>query len=126
MLLFTGIKIALIVVVLAMLLVGWLFYKTLSMVKLDAEQNRFAGLSPIEFPEQTIIIAKDQPEYRPLPAQVREGPEGIRITCWQLSPLDRLKILLTGKLWCSVWTFNQPLQPLFFSVNKADMGFDSK
>ncbi|MBN8821306.1 MULTISPECIES: hypothetical protein [unclassified Spirosoma] len=126
MLLFTGIKIALIVVALAMLVVGWLLYKTLSAVKLDAEDKRPYGLTAIEFAEQTIVIAKDQPEYRPLPAYIREGTEGIRITCWQLSPLDRLKLLLTGKLWCSVWTFNQTLQPLFFSVNKADMGFESK
>ncbi|MVM33629.1 hypothetical protein GO755_26560 [Spirosoma sp. HMF4905] len=120
-LLSTFLKVAIPLVSLAMLLVGYLLYRTLSTVKLDAEQKRLYGLTPIEFPEQHTRVAKDQPEYRPLPAHFKEGDQGQMVACWQLAPLDRLKILLTGKLWCSMWTFHKPVQPLFFSVNKADV-----
>ena len=80
------------------------------------------GLYPIDFAERNVEIAKDQPQYRTLPAFVDpDDPYGHRITCWQVSYRDRLKLLLTGRLWVDVMSFNQPLQPLFFSVNKADV-----
>ena len=66
-------------------------------------------MTPIEFPQQTTIIAKDQPEYIPLPAHITK--EGEVITCWQLTRRERWRLLLSGKLWWSVLTFNRPLQP---------------
>jgi hypothetical protein len=73
----------------------------------------------IEFPEQTTIIAKDQPPYLPLPAyQVPLSPEGQIICCWKLSLLERLKVLFKGKIWHSVLTFQNPLQPQLLSANK--------
>lgn len=75
----------------------------------------------IEFKEQTVIIAKDQPEYTPLPAyQHRDQPDTITF-CWKLSLIERLKVLLTGKVWHSVLTFNQSLQPVMLQVNKPAM-----
>lgn len=66
----------------------------------------------IEFPEQTVVIAKDQPEYRPLPAfQFANDPEGKLACCWQLTWRERFKLLFTGKLWHQILTFHQPLQP---------------
>lgn len=76
----------------------------------------------IEFPEQTVIIAKDQPEYRPLPAYRYEGDTYGRIVfCWKLNWRDRLKVLFTGKLWHQVLTFNQPLQPQLLLTDKPEM-----
>jgi hypothetical protein len=78
----------------------------------------FEALVPglIEFPEQTVVIAKDQPEYRPLPAHV--APNGMVTFCWKLSLLMRLRVLFTGKLWHQVLTFNTPLQPQSLLVKK--------
>lgn len=77
----------------------------------------------IEFPEQTIVIAKNQPEYMPLPAFVDKDPDynASRITCcWQLTFKERLKLLFTGLIWHSVLTFNSSLQPQLLQVNKPD------
>lgn len=76
----------------------------------------------VEFPEQTVIIAKDQPEYRPLPAHRRIGdPEGRVTCCWRLNWKERLRLLLTGNLWHQILTFNHPLQPQLLSVEKPDL-----
>lgn len=73
----------------------------------------------MEFPEQTVVIAKDQPEYRPLPAY--RSPDGRIVCCWRLTWRERLSVLLRGKLWHQVLTFNGPLQPQLLSVEKPDM-----
>ncbi len=76
----------------------------------------------IKFPEQTVIIAKDQSEYLPLPAHRFAGEQQGRIAfCWQLSWRERLAVLLRGKVWHQVLTFNQPLQPQLLSVEKPNM-----
>lgn len=76
----------------------------------------------IEFPEQTVVIAKDQPEYLPLPAWRRpHDASGEIVCCWQLSFRNRLKLLFTGKIWHSILTFNQPLQPQLLQVDKPEM-----
>lgn len=53
-------------------------------------------MKPIEFPEQNIVLGKDQPQYQPLPAY--RGDDQV-ITCWQLSLRDRIKLLFIGKLY---------------------------
>lgn len=78
-------------------------------------------MKPINFPEATIKIAEDQPEYQTLPSLVRDGPEGEVISCWQLSFWERLQILFVGKLWVSLWTFRKPLTPSYFTVNKSEL-----
>jgi hypothetical protein len=83
------------------------------------KQNQTPEL--IEFPEQTVVIAKDQPEYRPLPAYQHSDPEGTITFCWKLNFRHRLKILFTGKLWHSVLTFNGPLQPQLLLTDKPEM-----
>ena len=72
-------------------------------------------MKPIEFAEQTTIIAKDQPPYLPLPAHLTEN--GQMVTCWHLSIRERLKVLWTGRMWFSALTFNQPVQPVSLSVD---------
>lgn len=79
-------------------------------------------LQLVTFPEVNQVIAKDQPEYLPLPAHRRaNSPEGEIVFCWALSWPQRLKVLLTGKLWHSVWTFNNSLQPQRVEVDKPEM-----
>ncbi len=78
-------------------------------------------MKPIEFKEQNCVYAKDQPEYLPLPVHKANTEQGEVIFCMHLSFKERLKLLITGKLWCSLLTFNKPLTPSFFSVNKKDL-----
>ena len=84
-------------------------------------------MQALEFPEQTLIIAKDQPEYRPLPAWVGylDGDKSIHCVtfCWGFSWKERLKLLFTGKVWHTVMTFNKPLQPQLLQVEKPKMRF---
>lgn len=76
----------------------------------------------IEFPEQTVVIAKDQPQYNPLPAhRFPDDPEGRIACCWQLTWRERLTVLWSGKIWHQVLTFNRPLQPQLLTVEKPQM-----
>lgn len=65
-------------------------------------------MNPVEFPEQTYVIAKDQPEYLPLPAFVNETET---ISCWRLSWRDRWRALIGRPLWMRQMNFGQALQP---------------
>jgi hypothetical protein len=76
----------------------------------------------IEFPEQTVVFAKEQPEYRPLPAyRFQHDPTGSIVCCWKLNWRDRIKVLFTGKIWHHILTFNQPLQPQLLVIDKPEM-----
>ena len=65
-------------------------------------------------------FAKDQPEYITLPSH--RSPDGRVVTRWRLTFMERLRILLTGDLWLSLLTFNQPLQPVKLDVECPIMG----
>lgn len=65
-------------------------------------------MKPIAFKEQNCVYAENQPEYLPLPARKTDGQV---ISCWGLTLRERLKVLLTGRVWYSVLTFGKPLQP---------------
>lgn len=73
----------------------------------------------VKFKECNSIYAKDQPEYLPLPAH--RADDGEATSCWGLSFLERLKVILTGKIYLSVLTFNRPLQPQKMLVDKPEM-----
>jgi hypothetical protein len=75
----------------------------------------------IEFKEQTITIAKDQPEYLPLPAHQFNDEQGRIAFCWKMTWKERIRVLFTGILWQQVLTFNKPLQPQKLEINKPDM-----
>ena len=57
-------------------------------------------MKPIEFPEQNVVYAKDQPEYVPLPAY--RTNDGEVVFCMSLSLTERLRVLFSGKIWCSL------------------------
>lgn len=76
----------------------------------------------IEFPEQTTTIAKSQPGYLPMPAHMFFNDSQGRIACcWQLTWRDRIKLLITGKIWHQILTFDKPLQPQLLTVDKPKM-----
>jgi len=66
-------------------------------------------MTPVPFSQANAIYAKDHPEYVPLPAyRTRDGEV---ITCWALTWRERFRVLFSGRIWWSVLTFRQPLQP---------------
>lgn len=73
-------------------------------------------MKPIKFKEANFTFAVNQPQYQPLPAW--RGDDGTVISCWQLSRRERLKLLVTGKIWLRVLTFNKPLQPQRLDVDR--------
>ena len=75
----------------------------------------------VEFPEQTVVIAKDQPQYHPLPAyRYKDDPEGRIVCCWELTWKERFAVLFGGVLWHHILTFNHPLQPQLLTLDKPD------
>ena len=77
----------------------------------------------IPFPEQTLVIAKDQPEYTPMPAhRLVDDPEGRVTCCWRLSWRERLQVLVSGRIWHQILTFNRGgLQPQLLVVDKPEL-----
>ena len=76
----------------------------------------------IEFDEQTIVIAKDQPEYNPLPAyRFKDDLQGRIVCVWELTLRERIKLLITGKVWHQILTFNHALQPQLLTIEKPEM-----
>jgi hypothetical protein len=73
-------------------------------------------MKPISFPQANTTYATDQPEYLPLPAHRSADLVGQVTSCWALTWRERLSVLLRGRVFLSVWTFNQPLQPQRMSV----------
>lgn len=69
---------------------------------------------PIKFPQQTVVWAKDQKPYLPLPAYTDERET---ISCWQLSWKERFKVLITGNIWLRQFNFGTRLQPQSPSVD---------
>jgi hypothetical protein len=78
-------------------------------------------MRPIEFKEQNTVIAKDQKEYLPLPAYRFSDERGTMIFCMSVSKWEALKLLFTGRLWVEFLTFNKPVTPSYFTVNKKEV-----
>ncbi len=75
-------------------------------------------MTPVEFPEQNVVFAKDQPEYLPLPAYVTDDSARTVISCWRFTWRERLKVFFGAPLWIRSMTFGGPLQPLLPEVNR--------
>lgn len=76
-------------------------------------------MKAIEFEEQNVVFAKDQPQYKPLPAFRTE--EGIVVTCWEPTEEEILKLIETRKIYLSQMTFNDPLQPILMAIEKSEI-----
>lgn len=77
-------------------------------------------MEPLNFDKANVVFAANQPQYKPLPAEYRGGKSGEILTCWELSPEEIERVKETGKIWLSVLTFGQPLQPVYLSVDKPE------
>ena len=76
-------------------------------------------MKAVKFKEHNIVIAKDQPEYTPLPAMIDSRYKQVPVlSCWKMSFRERLVALFTGRVWLSLLTFGKPLQPIFMTVDK--------
>ena len=75
-------------------------------------------MKPIKFDGANVVFGANQPEYTPLPAQVLPGDYGQTITCWELTQEEMEQVKKTGKIWLSVLTFGQPLQPVLLTDEK--------
>lgn len=64
-------------------------------------------------------FAKDQPQYRQLPAVVFS--DGLVVTRWRLSLRERLRVLFGSGIFVSKLTFNQPLQPMKVGITFEDV-----
>ncbi len=62
------------------------------------------------------VIAKDQPQYRDLPAIIT--PAGRVVTCWRLDWWERLSVLWSGRLWLQQLTHHRALQPQLPTVRE--------
>lgn len=71
-------------------------------------------MKPMEFPESNTVWAKDQPEYRALPAYTNERET---ISLWRLTWRERFACLLIGKLWLRQCNFGAALQPQLPTVD---------
>lgn len=65
-------------------------------------------MHPVKFSQVTTVWAKDQPEYRALPAYSNDRET---VTCWALTWRERFRLLMTGRLWLRQCNFGAPLQP---------------
>lgn len=74
-------------------------------------------MKSIEFPQQTHVLGKDQPEYAPLPVHIDQVDLSIPMTaCFELDQQEKEDIQRTGKLWYTQLTFGHAFQPVRLSV----------
>lgn len=78
-------------------------------------------MKPKHFKEVNTIFAKDQKEYVPLPGYLNPSEKGEFIFCMGLSFFERIKILITGRIWINLLTFNKALTPSFLTVHKSQV-----
>jgi hypothetical protein len=71
-------------------------------------------MKPIPFPQQTMVLAREQPQYQPLP--VYRGDDYEFISCWHLTWWERIKLLFTGRIWHRQKTFSYAYQPVLLEV----------
>ena len=77
-------------------------------------------MSPIQFNEANLTLAKDQPEYRPLPV-MWDSVSGTVTSCWELSFRERWRLLFGGKLWLQMMNFNIAPMPIYPTVDKLEV-----
>lgn len=78
-------------------------------------------LQPTKFAGSNVVFAENQKEYLPLPAFRNISNQGEVVTCWRISRWARIKLLFTGRIWLSMWTFNHPLTPVLISTKREDV-----
>ena len=80
-----------------------------------------------DFKHQNVVFAKDQPEYKPLPA-LREtvphlklgDPSGHVVFCMGLSFWERVRVLFLGHIWVTLMTFGA-LTPSYCTTHRKEV-----
>ena len=65
---------------------------------------------------RAIVVAKDQPEYIPLPSVIT--PDHKVITRWELSTEERRAILNGEDIFLTIW--GTPIRPVMLTVGPID------
>jgi len=76
-------------------------------------------MKPVTFKEANVNFAESQDQYETLPAF--KDNDGVVISCWKMSFIERLRILFHGKVWMSLMTFNKPLTPSYLASKKSEV-----
>lgn len=71
-------------------------------------------MKAIKFKEHNIVFGEHQEEYLPLPAHLDK--EGVATSCWELSFKEKIRVLISGKLFLQIMTFDKSLQPVNIMV----------
>jgi len=80
-------------------------------------------MRPVKFKGCNVVYAKNQSEYNPLPSH--KTADGAVTSCWRMGLGERLLVLITGRVYLKLLTFNRPLQPQRISVrNPVDPRYD--
>lgn len=74
-------------------------------------------MKPVNFDGSNFVYAEDQDEYLSLPVYKHGDELGTVSACWQLSLPERLKVLLSGRIYSSLLAFDKPLTPQRLDVN---------
>ena len=74
-------------------------------------------MQPCEFNGCNAVFGANQPEYLPLPAEVRGDAV---TTCWRLSAEEIERVCDYGEIWITIKTFGQPLQPLLVTAERQE------
>lgn len=97
--------------------------------ELNIMKNPLLNQAPLQaekFDGTNITYAANQPEYNPLPALLVEGEHGMVVFCWKLNFWQRILVLFTGRIWHSVLTFRQPLQPQLLSSSPLVIDYQKR
>lgn len=74
-------------------------------------------MTPTNFQGSNAVFGANQPEYLPLPAEIRGDDV---ITCWRLTAEEIERVCDYGEIFITLKTFGQPLQPILCSVDKPE------
>lgn len=78
-------------------------------------------MTPVNFPESNAVLARDQPEYEPLPIYVFPNDDTGRVAfCLALSEAEIVEIRRTGKIWLQQLTFGRRFQPIALTTQRPD------
>lgn len=75
-------------------------------------------MKSIKFKECNKVYAENQPEY--ITMDVLDDGKYV-VSCWEISFIEKIRILFTGKIWLSLLMFGNPLTPSFMTAKKRDL-----
>ena len=72
-------------------------------------------MKAVEFDQVNIKIAEHQDEYQTLPAHFNKA-QGTVTACFELDEAEKQQVAEEGKIYITLWTGGQSLQPIHSSV----------